>query len=178
MSEERWLPVVGYEGLYEVSDHGRVRSLVKRTAGRRERVLRVPRMLKATKRAPGNYMVVGLVPRGGAVKTMYLHRVVLTAFVGPAPPRHQAAHGDGIRENCRLDNLRWATAKENCADKAAHGTKLVGESLVWAKLTEDQVRAIRSKPRTNQSYRDQAESLGVSWQAVAKVATGATWKHV
>lgn len=104
MPHERWLPVVGYEEHYLVSDQGRVWSV------RKGRCLK-PR--------PDNrgYLRVRL-PDGPTV----VHRLVLSAFVGPRPYGHEACHGDGDKANARLQNLRWGTRSENARDRVRHGT--------------------------------------------------------
>ena len=178
MTQERWLPVVGYEGLYEVSDHGRVRSLLAKRRGSVEYVRAEPRVLSPGVK-PAGYKIVRLTARGGGVSTLHVHRLVLLAFVGEPPEgKPDAAHGDGDPGNCALQNLRWSSKVENERDKIGHGTRLLGEALTWAKLTADQVRVIRSSPRTMETYRIRAAEFGVAWQTVSKAATGATWKHV
>jgi hypothetical protein len=116
--EERWLPVVGWEG-YDVSDLGRVRSWWNRKA--RLCLNREPRIRKLTLHVEG-YMHVGLssnrIQRGHKV-----HRLVLEAFVGPCPEGMQCRHLDGNPSNNRLENLCWGTPIENWDDKVRHGTR-------------------------------------------------------
>jgi hypothetical protein len=103
---ERWLPVPGYEGRYEVSDLGNVRSLPRqRTRGG---------VLSQIERY--GYLSVCLSGRMFSV-----HRLVLLAHVGPCPKGMETAHCNGNRKDNRLSNLRWATKSENTADRAAHG---------------------------------------------------------
>lgn len=114
---ENWLPIVGYEGAYEVSDLGRVRSLNRVTdRGRNWR---------------GRIMTPAVMPRGyrivtlwqeGRQRTALLHRLVLSAFAGPAPEGFEGLHGDGDPDNNRLSNLRWGTRSENQFDQVTHGT--------------------------------------------------------
>lgn len=114
---ERWLPVVGYEGRYEVSNLGRVRSLDRVTRhGRR----RKGRMLKPTP-MPRGYQLVNLW-LDNSPRMWLIHRLVLTAFVGPAPEGTEALHGIGGPGNNTLPNLRWGTHSENQFDQVAHGT--------------------------------------------------------
>ncbi len=115
--EETWKPVLGYEGLYEVSDLGRVRNLTFRN-----RNVAVPRirLLRPCAHVDG-YLVVDL-SRNNKRKRMFVHRLVLMSFVGPCPDQHQVAHGNGNRLDNRLSNLRWATQRENNLDKKLHGT--------------------------------------------------------
>jgi hypothetical protein len=112
--EERWLPVVGFEGLYEVSDLGRVRSLGRvDVLGRRWK----PRPLRPTSDGEG-YLKVGLTPRGpdGAGVPPVLERVgvlVLAAFVGPRPAGHDCCHKNHVPWEHGLSNLHWGPRSDN-----------------------------------------------------------------
>jgi hypothetical protein len=106
--DERWLPIPGYEGLYEVSDMGRVRSFRRGAGGR---MLRPGRM-------PAGHMSVAL----GRGNSQCVHKLVLLAFVGPAPDRHECRHLNGVPADNRLENLKWGTRGENIRDAIAHGT--------------------------------------------------------
>jgi len=146
---EQWKPVPGYEGLYEVSDRGRVRS-VDRWLNCRDgqRQWHRGRLLKQVDNGNG-YQGVSLsnLCEGTRPKRFYVHFLVLDAFVGPRPDEHQAAHGDGNRLNNRLSNLRWATVSENIADKLKHGTHQLGEQNPVAVLNEADVISIRQNYR-------------------------------
>lgn len=117
-STEQWRPVVGFEGLYEVSDHGSVRGVDRvDSQGRvwRGRVLR-------QKVHSGGYLCVNLW-RNGRGTMRYVHRLVLESFVGPAPDaQSHACHGDGDQHNNKVANLRWGTASDNARDRVRHGT--------------------------------------------------------
>lgn len=120
-STEKWLPVVGHEGAYEVSDSGRVRSLDRVLArGHNVRGL----MLKLVSQAasgPDARQTVSI-HQDGKQSTRLVHHLVLEAFVGPRPVGMEACHGDGDASNNTLSNLRWDTHRENEADKLRHGT--------------------------------------------------------
>lgn len=105
---ERWKPVVGYEGLYEVSDHGRVRS--GKLKGR---------TLKLWANTGGHLRVP--LYRDGQMSMRYIHRLVLEAFRGSCPPGHEACHYDDDPSNNRLENLRWDTRSSNELDKVRNG---------------------------------------------------------
>lgn len=113
---EHWKPVVGWEGLYEVSDHGRVRSL--------DRVDRFGRskpgvMLRPDANRTGHLRVHLYGPEG--VSRPGVHRIVLEAFVGPCPEGMEGCHNDGNPGNNRVGNLRWDTRSANHFDKMRHG---------------------------------------------------------
>ena len=117
MANEEWRPIPGYEGAYEVSSFGRVRSLDRVTdRGRRWK----GRMMTPAALRNG-YLVVTLW-RDGAQRTPLVHRLVLTAFVGDPLEGHEALHRNGVRDDNRLDNLAWGTHSDNQYDQIAHGT--------------------------------------------------------
>lgn len=115
---EHWLPVVGYEGLYEVSDQGRVRGVdrvVKHYTGSL-------RLWKGQILAPQDrkYPSVHLSANGRS-KSYCIHTLVLRAFRGDCPDGLQACHANDIRDDNRLENLRWDTREGNEQDKKRNG---------------------------------------------------------
>ena len=111
---ERWLPIPGYEGRYDVSDLGRVRSWYP------YHNTPVPRILKAHP-AGGKYLAVGL-HVGESQATRPIHKLVMLAFVGPRPEGLQVRHIDGDQLRNHLDNLTYGTQSENMQDRLRHGT--------------------------------------------------------
>lgn len=109
---EEWRPVIGYEGLYEVSDAGRVRST--RRAGS------AGGLRKLHKAKAGGYWIVGL-GRAGRQETRHVHALVMEAFVGPRPPGMEVRHVDGDPLNANLSNLAYGTSSENKRDLLRHG---------------------------------------------------------
>jgi hypothetical protein len=119
---ELWLPVVGYEGLYEVSNFGAVRSLGRRmtTVDGRTRIY-PPRPVRGWLANTG-YPTASL-SRDGVKRKHTIHMLVAVAFLGPRPtPKHVVCHHDGTRDNNRLENLRWDTQSANLRDAVRHGT--------------------------------------------------------
>lgn len=114
---ERWLPVVGYEGKYEVSSTGRVRSLSRRVEHRdgTDRWLD-GRILKATADRKG-HLYVSL----GAGNRRWVHRLVIEAFVGPIPEGKMVLHWNDIPGDNRIENLRIGDHRENSADSIRNG---------------------------------------------------------
>lgn len=114
---ETWLPVVGYEGHYEVSDQGRVRSVdrVDRRGWNRQGQLR-----RLSAHVTDGRPTVRLL-KDGRGQTLYVHRLVLEAFVGQCPEGHECCHGNGDNQDNRLSNLRWDTRSANQFDAVKHG---------------------------------------------------------
>lgn len=113
-----------------------------------------------------------------ARKTVFVHSLVLAAFIGPRPTGHQAAHGNGSRDDNRLENLRWATPLENNNDKIAHGTLLVGARHPMARLSDAQVMEIRGRRAAGEAPRLIAKSFGVSAATVCEISNGKKWRHL
>jgi hypothetical protein len=109
---EEWRNVVGFEGLYQVSDLGRVKRLDHHRDGRHL----CEKILKATPTGDG-HLQVGLGADGAKVRKFTVHSLVLLAFVGPRPFGAQGRHLDDDPANNRLDNLAWGTPKDNAADR-------------------------------------------------------------
>lgn len=119
-TQERWLPVTGYEGYYEVSDHGNIRS-VDRVVPRGEGTLTVKGTSTAQFPDRDGYRRVNLHKDG--INTLFLaHRLVMLAFGGPPTGDQIVCHNDGDPANNHVSNLRWGTHSSNMYDKRGHGT--------------------------------------------------------
>ena len=121
--EETWRPVIGYEGYYDVSDFGRVRS-VDRYVHNRDGwppMLKRGQIMKQS--ATGGYLAVNLHRKGQKMRRRPVHLLVIEAFQGERPsPSHVACHCDGDRFNNENSNLRWDTRSANAQDAIRHGT--------------------------------------------------------
>ena len=114
---EKWLPIPGYEGMYEASDQGRVRSLDRHVPGRDgRRTFYAGRVLRPWRQKSG-HLAVSL----GRSKRECVHRLVLAAFRGPCPIGQEACHWDDDPSNNHLDNLRWASRSSNGRDRVRNG---------------------------------------------------------
>lgn len=117
-ADELWRPVPGYEGAYEVSSQGRVRSLERLDSrGHKRR----GKLLSAGSSGREGRLTVSLADNG-AMRTHWVHQIVLMAFVGPRPAGMEACHWNGDPRDNRVENLRWGTRRENTLDRVRHGT--------------------------------------------------------
>ena len=160
---ETWKAVVGYEGLYEVSDLGQVRGLV------RGKVLR-PK--KSTHPAPRKLVELY---RDGKGSWKQIHCLVLEAFVGPRPPSMIGAHGDGDPANCSLGNLRWTTQKENVGDARKHGTLAAGSRHGKAKIHEGCVERMKDMRRSGCTVQSIADWFGLGRPQTGQILRGNAW---
>lgn len=176
MSDERWAPFPNYEGLYEVSDLGRVRSLDRMGLGRNGH----PRLFKGRILTPcaGNsgrgYLQVTLRRVSGPPRSVVVHRAVLLAFLGQPPEGMEACHGPRGKDVNTLANLRWDTRAANVLDKARFGRTVEGEKNGNSLLTEEKVAEIRASDARNI---DLARRFGVTDTLISLIRKGKAWRH-
>lgn len=111
--KEIWKDIEGYEGLYQVSNLGRVKSLERQVWKKRQQCyMRVrERIIQQYISKVGYYVVV--LCQNGRKKTYYVHRLVAKAFIPNSENKPEIDHINTIRTDNRINNLRWATSKEN-----------------------------------------------------------------
>lgn len=164
---ESWKTIQGFEGLYEVSSLGNVRSL--NYNGQRG----VVRNLTPT--VNQGYLTVSLQVAGKSVKYS-VHVLVCATFNGPKPfPKAVARHLDGSSTNNEPGNLCWGTQAENLMDRVTHGTHMSGAKHPASKLTEDEVLEIISSPHRP---RDLAKQYGVTASTISYIKLGRRWAHL
>lgn len=160
-ADEVWRTVLGWPN-YAVSSHGRVRG---------------PRTILSPAITRG-YCVVTLM-RDGVAKNRKVHSLVMEAFVGPPPfSGAMVAHNDGDQTNNRVSNLRWASAKENQADRTRHGTHIRGSEVRGAKLTERDIPTIRARISAGELYASIAQDFAVSVSTISLIKRNVIWGHV
>lgn len=166
--DERWRPVVGYEGLYEVSNQGRVKSLSRwRKGGSRNPTCAVrERILSPSPVNRYGHLAVGL-SRDGVLTKRTVHSLVAEAFLGPRPDGMEVAHNDGDCAHNSADNLRYATRLSNMQDRVRHGT-------INSKLSADDVAEIR-RLRGLVKQAALAERFGVTVPQISRIQTGRQW---
>jgi hypothetical protein len=106
---------------------------------------------------------------------VYVHKLVLTTFVGDRPEHHEACHLDGSKTNNSVENLAWALHSENESHKRLHGTPPVGTRNGTARLNDELVKQIRSSTGTQKEI---AAKFGIAQPTVCNVRKRKTWAHV
>jgi hypothetical protein len=176
MSKEEWEDVVGYEGVYQVSDYGRVRRAAPGPGTWPGRVLKPGR-------AGRGYLTVDL-SLDGRIERMYVHRLVAEAFFGPAPsPKHEVNHKNGVIDDNRVENLEWVTPSENqlhaCRILGRKNPGFRGEAHSQVKLTRRQVRSIRRLYETHKYTKAElGRMFGVTQENIGHIVRRKTWRHV
>jgi DNA-binding transcriptional regulator YiaG len=163
--KEIWMEIRGYEGLYEVSNLGRVRKIYTSPSG--EVDCRILSQAYSTQR----YLQCSLSKRG-VKKSHRIHRLVAENFIPNPKNKAQVNHIDGNKDNNYVNNLEWCTQHENM--RHANKNWLINKVRV---LDEDAVREIREN-KNNLKQRELAEIYGVSAPQIHRVIHYKKWAHV
>lgn len=174
---ERWKPIPGYEGYYEISDLGRV----KRTAPTKGTW--VGRIITPTKGSDG-YQTIRL-SKDTVKKTYSTHRIVAIVFLGGYKPGLQVNHKNGNKLDPRADNLEWVTPRQNVHHardvlgvKFFPGDRARGENNGKAKLTENKVRQVKLLLEEGVPVKRIAAQFGVHHSQISRIKSGQAWKVV
>ena len=166
MTEEVWKDIPGYEGRYQASTEGRIRSL-----DRKVRV--VAHGTEATRTAKGKILRPGQYCKSGHVSVVLghgangspVHKLVALTFLGPCPEGKEVLHNDGDPKNNRLDNLRYGTRTENILDVFKLGR-------AWRKLTTQDVYEIRKQRKLGIHVKEIAQNFNVAEGTIYGILSG------
>ena len=160
---EIWRDVIGYEGLYQVSNLGRVKSFYN--GGR---------IMKLSSSNNG-YLHVGLC-RDNKRKTRKVHRLVAEAFIPNPESKREVNHINGDKTDNRAENLEWCTPSENMQHAIVTGlVKQNGEDSHNAKLTNEQACFIRKNP-DGLTVTELATKFAVCLQTISNIQRGISYK--
>lgn len=187
-SNEEWRDVLGWEGIYQVSDHGRVRRILI--------CFSRPRPINPRINSYG-YPVVALSHRSKE-KRRYVgvHILVAESFISPRPKGKQTNHIDGIKTNNYPRNLEWITPKENVRHAHALGLcnlsprpkrpnqkgtprpSVRGELQHHSVMKTEGVLELRRLRGLGWGYKELMEKFKISKSTVSQICTRRSWKHV
>jgi NUMOD4 motif/HNH endonuclease len=184
VAEEQWRPIAGFEGMYSVSDMGRVRSEARTCVTPHYPTGRTykSKVLEPYDNQYG-YLYVSL-PVDAGKKKFRIHRLVAMAFLPNSDPRFglDVNHKNGIRHDNRAENLEWATRSENLthgyrSNKTPH-RKAKGEESGASILTEAQVYEIRRRRDAGETCDSLAAAFGIDRTNAWSIGKRKTWKHL
>lgn len=177
LTTETWKPVVGYEGLYEISSFGRVKSL-GRIARRNRGHARLPIRVMVQDRTRRGYWRVRLYDANGKPHRHSVHRLVAFAFVSGAHYGEHVNHIDCDKGNNRAQNLEWTTPALNVAHAISLGRFRFGENHPHRKLTDSDVAQIRARYAAGETMVALGNAFGVNYTAIGFVVRRVHWRHV
>lgn len=185
---EEWLDIPGWEGSYQVSNLGSIRSLSRRVNKRASATGKLQtkattffvkgRTMRFSSHKFGHKRVV--FRRNDIPETHQVHVLVMRCFVGERPNGHQICHNNGNPEDNCLCNLRYDTPKGNAADKRRHGTNHTakGEASGSAKLRDDDVRTIRKRYAQGETQKEIWKDYQVGKTTIQAICSRTTWTHI
>lgn len=177
---EQWKDITGFEGIYQVSDYGRIKALSRvetfpcmfngtKTGIRKEIILK-PRLHS------NGYHRVGL--GFGKRRDYYVHRLVAQAFHDNKAGKPEVNHKNGIKSDNRAINLEWATRGENSRHAVRTGLfRHHGIRVPTSKLDVTQVKTIRSIGKSI-NINDMCRYFNVSYTCIRSILSGKTWTHI
>lgn len=181
MKKEIWKPVKGYEGIYEVSNMGRLRSLDRRVnssvGGRFAKgQLITPEVVRH------GYLRFSLSKNWKKYRPQ-AHRLVAEHFVPNPENKPEINHKNGIKDDNRASNLEWVTSSENTRHAIENGwhtnEHLTGEKSPVSKLTrKDVIKIKKLLAEGDLNQREISELFPVSSSVISNINTGRAWTHV
>lgn len=167
--KESWRDIDGYAGYYQVSNLGRVRSLNRIVPHAVNGMRRVPgKVLRPVRSNRDGYHVVHL-RKDGVSWSVRVHRLVLTAWVGPCPDGCECLHGPNGRDDNSVSNLRWGSHAENMSDKCRDGTDKQNGDMFTKPVRRGDGREFSSVTKA-------AKSTGCSAYGICKCCNGIQYR--
>jgi len=176
--KEEWRDIKGYEGLYQVSNKGRVKSLDRTIVDSRGRIIQHKgRILKPVD--SNGYFVVGLYINK-KMKQFKVHRLIMQTFIPNPENKPEVNHKDGIKHNNNIKNLEWNTSKEN----VNHGLKIglikrkFGVDHYKTKLKDKDIVEIYDMYKNGRLISDIANKYKMAISSIELILYGTNWKHL
>jgi hypothetical protein len=178
--EEIWKDVVGYEGLYQVSNLGRIKSLqkIRLMPISNHKIIFAEKIISFYLGKNKDFYPSFRICNHGKIKTVNVHRLVAEAFIPNPENKKEVNHKNGIKTDNRLENLEWCNHSENQLHALKIGLSLcIGETHYKTILSEEQVKKIKYGHK-NIKAREISKIYGIHFSTVSAIRRGKTWKNI
>lgn len=177
MTNEIWKDIPGFEGIYQASNIGQIKSLerIRNGGGSISKCRIKERILKPRKNKVG-YLHL-MICNNGKRSTHSIHRLVAIAFLPNYLNKPTVNHKNGNKLDNRVENLEWATFSENTNHGFENGLNKRGELHFLTNLTKSDVLEIRRLSSIGEKQRVIGDKFGISLKAVSDIVRRKNWKH-
>ena len=175
---EVWKDISGYEGHYQVSNIGRVKSLARVVECRKDVFINKKEKFLSDWNCGKGYRKIKL-SKDGIEKSIRVHRLVAETFLGNPEAKSEVNHINGIKDDNRIENLEWCTSSENTIHALNNKLKISqkGSEHGMSKLTEKDVLEIREIGRSK-GLKEVSKIFKVSESLISNVLLNKIWNHV
>lgn len=181
---EIWKDIPNYEGLYQASDFGRIKTLEKvcistSSTGRVYTRTMPEKIMKPQKNNKTLHRSICLFDKFGIMRRFGVHVVILTTFKGESMvAKSLCCHKDDVADNNVPDNLYWGTRKSNGEDAVKNGRMIQSDRHSSTKLNKADVIIIKARLRDGESPTNIAEDFSVSQACIRMIKIGRNWSHI
>ena len=171
---EIWKDIESYEGIYQVSNYGKIKSLKRNVLMKGKfNYFKEEKILNPSTHKNG-YLAIGLT-KENKTKTFKVHRIVALHFIDNFLNKPEINHIDSDKSNNNVLNLEWCTSKENKEHAVKNKLNAFGEKSSGSKLTEKEVLEIRE---SNLSPTELSEKYKVNKGSISSIKNRKTWNHI
>jgi hypothetical protein len=166
---ENWKDIPGWKGVYQISDHGRVKSF----RWNKEKILKIQSDRLG-------YQFIMLHVSAGVRDRRLIHRIVAQAFLSNPENKPEVNHKDLNKSNNHISNLEWNTRSENIRHSIENGHHYIpkGVEQPKAKINDEIARDIKLELRNGKMPLEISKTLNVPYCIVKDIKRGKTWRHV
>ena len=177
-NKEIWKDIQGYEGHYQISNIGRVKSLARKKNHIKGFAITKEIILKQQKNFDGYYNLS--LKLNCCRKNYSIHRLVAIHFISNLDNKKEVNHINGIKQDNRVENLEWCTRRENIIHSFNTGLNAgnKGEKHGMSKITELQVLEIKQRLKNGQTHQKIAEIYNVGRTTISAINQNKNWNYL
>ncbi|HJZ23679.1 MAG TPA: NUMOD4 domain-containing protein [Candidatus Babeliales bacterium] len=174
---EVWKDIIGYEGLYQVNNLGKIKTLSGFVRHNLYGKMKVNEKIHKEYYTSRGYVRVNL-RKNNKLKTHHVHRLVALSFIPNPNNKYQINHINGIKIDNKVENLEWCTNEENRIHAISNNLIKKGELLPQSKLKNNDIMKIFEFRNQGKTQREIAMLFNIGQQTVSRILLRKNWVHV